>query len=278
MNALAPTPQPTEPLAAQNAPFVSVAGVGHRYGRDAPVLQDIRFDVGKGEVLALIGRSGCGKSTLLHLIAGLTRCAEGSVEIGGRRVTGPSNRWVMMFQAPSLFPWMSVWQNVELGLRFDGRRSQAKHRVPQVLDLVDLAAFADRNVQDLSGGQQQRVALARSLAPEPDILLLDEPFSALDAFTRRSLQSEVRRIAKSLNLTIILVTHDVAEAVQMADRAVLLSSAPGRIAADTPIALDEADRHDGTARFRTETARLTQVYAEIAGLSETDTLSKEPAR
>ena len=218
-------------------------------------------------MLALIGRSGCGKSTLLHLIAGLSHPASGQVHIGGRPVSGPSSRWVMMFQAPSLFPWMSVFQNVELGLRFDGRRTQAKHRVPQVLDLVDLADYADRNVQDLSGGQQQRVALARSLAPEPDILLLDEPFSALDAFTRRSLQTEVRRIAKSLGLTLILVTHDVGEAALMADRAVLLASGPGRVAADTMIALEDAERQDDTPAFRAETARLTRLYADVAGIT-----------
>lgn len=276
MNALSPAPvtipqipTPQIPAApALGASFVRVEGISHRYGRGTPVLEDISFDVRKGEVLALIGRSGCGKSTLLHLMAGLTHPGAGQVHIGDRPVTAPSNRWVMMFQSPSLFPWMSVFQNVELGLRFDGRRTQAKHRVPQVLDLVDLAAYADRNVQDLSGGQQQRVALARSLAPEPDILLLDEPFSALDAFTRRSLQTEVRRIAKSLGLTLILVTHDVGEAALMADRAVLLTSGPGRVAADTVIALDDDARSDGAPAFQAETARLTRLYAEVAGMAD----------
>ncbi|MCR9088485.1 MAG: ABC transporter ATP-binding protein [Rhodobacteraceae bacterium] len=275
MNALSPAPVTTPQSRATPAearPFVRVDGISHRYGRGAPVLEDICFNVRRGEVLALIGRSGCGKSTLLHLLAGLSTPGAGQVHIGDRPVTGPSNRWVMMFQSPSLFPWMTVFQNVELGLRFDGRRTQAKHRVPQVLELVDLSAFGDRNVQDLSGGQQQRVALARSLAPEPDILLLDEPFSALDAFTRRSLQGEVRRIAKSLGLTLILVTHDVGEAALMADRAVLLTSGPGRVAADTDIALDDDDRSEATRAFRAETARLSQLYAEVAGMSAaTDT-------
>lgn len=283
MNALSPTPvtTPQGPGAPdQGRPFVRVDGISHRYGLGAPVLQDISFDVRSGEVLALIGRSGCGKSTLLHLLAGLTHPNAGQVHIGDRPVTGPSNRWVMMFQSPSLFPWMTVFQNVELGLRFDGRRTQARHRVPQVLELVDLADYADRNVQDLSGGQQQRVALARSLAPEPDILLLDEPFSALDAFTRRSLQVEVRRIAKSLGLTLVLVTHDVDEATLMADRAILLASGPGRVAADTVIALGDEERHDGAPAFRAETARLSGLYAEVAGMTaSTDTaLQKGSAR
>ncbi|MEM8956392.1 MAG: ABC transporter ATP-binding protein [Pseudomonadota bacterium] len=249
-----------------------VDGISHRYGLGTPVLQEISFGVHRGEVLALIGRSGCGKSTLLHLLAGLSHPNVGQVHIGDRLVTGPSNRWVMMFQSPSLFPWMTVFQNVELGLRFDGRRTQARHRVPQVLELVDLADFADRNVQDLSGGQQQRVALARSLAPEPDILLLDEPFSALDAFTRRTLQGEVRHIAKSLGLTLILVTHDVGEATLMADRAILLASGPGRVAADTVIALGDEERDDGAPAFLAETARLSGLYAEVAGVTApTDT-------
>ena len=247
---------------------ISVRGVSHAYGRAAaPVLSGIDLHVRPGEVVALIGRSGSGKSTLLRITAGLLRPSDGAVWIDGSRVEKPSPRWVMMFQAPSLFPWMSVAQNAGLGLRYAGRTGAAPARVAEVLALVDLSEFADRNVQDLSGGQQQRVALARSLATEPEALLLDEPFSALDTFTRRALQGDVRRIAKDLGLTLVLVTHDVAEGVAMADRAVLLSSGPGRIAADTGIALSEADRAEESAAFAAETARIERLYADIAGMA-----------
>ncbi|MFW5654509.1 MAG: ABC transporter ATP-binding protein [Roseicyclus sp.] len=267
MNALTSrSPSDTAALRAEPPPLVLRAeGIGHAYRRAQPVLSDVSLTVSRGEVLALVGRSGCGKSTLLHILAGLTAPRSGSVTIGGTKVSGPSPAWVMMFQAPSLFPWMTVWQNAELGLRFGGRRNTAKMRIPQVLDLVELAAFADRNVQDLSGGQQQRVALARSLAPEPDILFLDEPFSALDAFTRRGLQRDVRRIAREMQLTVVLVTHDVPEAVAMADRTVLFRSDPGRVALETTIALAEEERQGGGPAFRAEVARIENLYSDVAG-------------
>lgn len=245
--------------------FLEARNLSHAYRRGQTVLSNVTFAVTRGEIIALVGRSGCGKSTLLHLLAGLSNPAEGEVIIDAERVTSPSSAWVMMFQSPSLFPWMSVWQNAELGLRFSGRRSTAAHRIPQVLDLVELGGFADRNVQDLSGGQQQRVALARSLVPEPDMLLLDEPFSALDTFTRRGLQQDVRRISQKTKLTTILVTHDVSEAVAMADRVILFRSDPGRVATDTPIVLAEADRAKAGKSFTDEVARIEALYAEIAG-------------
>lgn len=261
----------TDPVLIQHAlgretkTMLRARSVSHFYRRGQPVLEDVCLDVKRGSVVALVGRSGCGKSTLLHILAGLTSPKAGEVSIGDKPVRGPSPAWVMMFQSPSLFPWMTVWQNAELGLRFGGRRSTAKMRIPQVLDLVELSAFSDRNVQDLSGGQQQRVALARSLAPEPDILFLDEPFSALDAFTRRGLQRDVRRIAREMQLTVVLVTHDVSEAVAMADQTVLFRSSPGRVAVETTIALAEDERLDGGPAFRAEVARIEGLYAEIAG-------------
>ena len=245
---------------------VSLRGVSHSYKRsDGTVLADVGFDIAPGSVVALLGRSGCGKSTLLHILSGLISPSAGAVSINGTAVTGPSPKWVMMFQAPSLYPWMSVAENVALGLRFTGRKSDAATRVPQVLDLVDLGAFADRNVQDLSGGQQQRVALARSLATDPEMLLLDEPFSALDAFTRRALQRDVRTIAKRLGITLVLVSHDVSEAVSMSDRVLLMDAGPGRIAQDTDITLSEGDRTGGTNAATAEIERVSQLYARIAG-------------
>lgn len=266
-----PNPELAEPIlthdGSDRGAEVRLHGVSHAYNRrDGVVLDGIDLKVKRGEVLALIGRSGSGKSTLLHIVSGLTQPTDGAVWINGDRVNKPSPRWVMMFQSPSLYPWMSVAGNAGLGLRFAGKMdAEARQaRVMEVLRLVDLAEFADRNVQDLSGGQQQRVALARSLATEPDLLLLDEPFSALDAFTRASLQADVRRIAKRLGLTLVLVTHDVGEAVIMADRGVFLSSGPGRIAADEQVNLVEGARVGESEALKVETRRFNGIYSEIA--------------
>ncbi|WP_102225345.1 ABC transporter ATP-binding protein [Acidimangrovimonas sediminis] len=254
--------------AARPAPVgahVAIKGLSHSYRRhDGKVLDGIDLEIRAGEIVALLGRSGCGKSTLLHMLSGLSHPSAGEVVINGKTVREPSPRWVMMFQAPSLFPWMTVAQNAALGLRFTRRTKEIATRIPEILDLVDLGAFADRNAQDLSGGQQQRVALARSLAPRPELLLLDEPFSALDAFTRRNLQKDVRDIARDLGLTLILVTHDVAEAVRMSDRVIVLEANPGRVSCDTPITLDEAERDGGSDAFQGEHARLMKLYARAA--------------
>ncbi|MEJ2000795.1 MAG: ABC transporter ATP-binding protein [Maritimibacter sp.] len=276
MNATSPIPlktprvQPVERPASKPKPVpvgahLAVMGLSHTYRKvDGPVLADINFEIQPGEIVALLGRSGCGKSTLLHMLSGLSMPSAGEVVINGNVVLGPSPKWVMMFQAPSLYPWMSVAQNAALGLRFTRRTNDIAARVPEVLDLVELGAFADRNVQDLSGGQQQRVALARSLAPKPEVLLLDEPFSALDAFTRQSLQRDVRSIARSLGLTLIIVTHDVPEAVRMADRVLVLDANPGRIARDLTIELSDQERAAGGAAFEATQARLMATYTDVA--------------
>ncbi|PCD77712.1 ABC transporter [Pseudothioclava arenosa] len=251
--------------AATKGAHVAVKSLSHAYRRnDGKVLDGIDFEIGQGEIVALLGRSGCGKSTLLHMLAGLTQPSEGEVVINGNGVREPSHKWVMMFQAPSLFPWLSVAQNAALGLKFTRRGHEIDARIPEILDLVDLGAFADRNAQELSGGQQQRVALARSLAPQPEMLLLDEPFSALDAFTRRNLQRDVRAIARNLGLTLVIVTHDVGEAVRMADRVIVLQANPGRVAEDTAIDLSEEERAGGAEGFQREHSRLMGVYSRIA--------------
>ena len=207
---------------------ISIDFITHTFkGQPAPTLKDIELFIEPGEKIALIGRSGCGKSTLLHMLAGLLIPSEGCVRIRGHQVSKPSAKWNMMFQKPSLYPWMNVRQNAELGLVFNGQKDPQK--IESLLDMVGLSDKADANVQSLSGGQQQRVALARSLATSPDLLLLDEPFSALDAFTRSSLQDEVAQIASQEELTLVIVTHDIDEAVAMADRVLIMSDNPGRI-------------------------------------------------
>lgn len=235
---------------------IAVDFVSHRFrGQSKPVLQDIELVIEPGESVALIGRSGCGKSTLLHMLAGLSQPSDGCVRIDGRQITRPSAKWNMMFQKPSLYPWMSVRDNAALGLVFAGqKKKQAYRKVDPLLALVGLAGLVGQNVQQLSGGQQQRVALARSLATEPEVLLLDEPFSALDAFTRAALQDEVSQIARDQGLTMVLVTHDIEEAVAMADRVLIMSSGPGRIvdqlSVDLPRPRDRSRNSFGALRER----------------------------
>jgi NitT/TauT family transport system ATP-binding protein len=225
-------PRDLEPQLLRGA-RICARNITHRYrSMKEPAVESIDLEAEPGELVALLGRSGSGKSTLLHIIAGLLKPSQGEMEIDGSTVRGPSPRWVMMFQQPLLFPWMTAADNIALGLRFNGRRSEAPPRVRELLALVELEGFGDRNVQELSGGQQQRVALARSLAPNPQALLLDEPFSALDAFTRANLQRDVRHLVRELGITVLLVTHDGAEAALMADRVLIMEGRPGRIGAE----------------------------------------------
>ncbi len=247
---------------------VAVTGVGHRYRRNArsDALSGIDFEVQPCEAVALVGRSGCGKSTLLHILSGLTMPTVGEVRIDGALVSGPSPRWIVMFQQPHLYPWMSVEQNVGLGMKFAGRpRREIRDRVRDLLGLVQLEGYAGRNVQDLSGGQQQRVALARSLAAQPEILLLDEPFSALDTVTRRALQRDVRRIAVEYGITLVIVTHDIPEAVAMADRALVMASDPGRIVENVPIVMDRQDRDRRGAETQVAQGKLQAAFERTVG-------------
>ena len=160
---------------------------------------------------------------------------------------------------------MTVRQSVSLGLRFTGRLKEAPVRVPELLELVELGEFVDRNVQDLSGGQQQRVALARSLAVHPEVLFLDEPFSALDRFTRDALQRDMRKISHDIGITIVLVTHDIKEATIMADRAVILSANPGRVCADVNIDLSENERLNSGEEFEAAARGLQKQYEDVVG-------------
>ena len=224
---------------------ISVDYVSHQFSKTADaVLVDINLNVKAGELVSLIGRSGCGKSTLLHIISGLLMPASGCVRIDGKTVTRPSAKWNMMFQKASLFPWMSVRQNVGLGLEFARvSKKPISERTDELLELVGLTDKAQDNIQSLSGGQQQRVALARSLATSPTVLLLDEPFSALDTFTRSALQQDVAAICKKKGITLVLVTHDIDEAVLMSDRVFVMDQNPGRVIDEIPVDLGWPRRH-----------------------------------
>jgi NitT/TauT family transport system ATP-binding protein len=195
-----------------------------------PALDGIEFDVREHEVVAVIGRSGCGKSTLLRIVAGLLAPTDGRVLVAGEPVTGPRRDISVMFQRPALLPWRSVLGNVLLPvevLGLDQRRHTA--HAHELLELTGLTEFAGRLPHELSGGMQQRVSLCRSLVQHPRVLLMDEPFSALDALTRTELSGELQRIWRERPLTVVFVTHSVEEAVVLADRVVVLTPRPGRL-------------------------------------------------
>ncbi len=251
-----PPDVPPQPLAAVRLERVSKA-----YGRgtDAVLaLDSLDLDVRPGEFVCLVGASGCGKSTLLNLIAGLDRPTVGTVDVRARTT--------LMFQEAALFPWLTVAGNVSLALKLRGvPRAERPERVATLLRSVQLDGFGDKRPHELSGGMRQRVAIARAFAQDVDILLMDEPFGALDAMTRDLLHDELERLWADRNLTVVFVTHNVREAVRLADRVVLLSSRPGRVVAE--FAVDAARPRriespevstlagDITARLREEVRR-----------------------
>jgi NitT/TauT family transport system ATP-binding protein len=195
-----------------------------------PVLRSVSFDVRQGEIVSLIGESGCGKTTLLRIIQGLVRFDAGAVLVDGMSVTKPGRDRGFVFQHASLLPWRSARQNVEFGLELDGvSAAERVSRAEGLLKLVGLAHAGDQFPHQLSGGMQQRIGLARALAIDPAILLMDEPFSALDAQTREVLQSELLRIHGETEKTTLFVTHDLDEAIYLSDRVVVLGAKPGRV-------------------------------------------------
>jgi len=200
------------------------------------VLQDVSLTVEEGEFVCLLGPSGCGKSTIIHLIAGLERPTSGTILVGGRPVSGPDPSRTVVFQDAALFPWLSVLGNVEFGLRMAGvEPGTRRKRALEYIRLVHLSRFIRAYPHQLSGGMKQRVAIARALALQPEILLLDEPFAALDAQTRAVLQNELLEIWELARPTILFVTHNVREATGLADRVYVISSRPGRIRDMQPI-------------------------------------------
>jgi NitT/TauT family transport system ATP-binding protein len=213
--------------------------VGHVFSRSRRAVEAVRnfnLDVPPGEFVVLLGPSGCGKSTVLSFTAGLESPTSGRVEVDGKVVSGPGPDRMMVFQKPTLFPWLNVQKNVEFGLARAGvGPAERRERAKELLRRVQLAGFERHLPHQLSGGMQQRVALARSLALEPKVLLLDEPFAALDALTREDLQDQVERSWMQDRPTTVFVTHDVHEAARLADRIVIMSHRPGTVKAVIPI-------------------------------------------
>ncbi|MEY8875952.1 MAG: ABC transporter ATP-binding protein [Leptothrix sp. (in: b-proteobacteria)] len=211
-------------------------------GGDVVALQDIRLDIAAGEFVCLLGPSGCGKSTLLNAVAGFSLPTQGIIEVGGQPVRGPGPERGMVFQEYALFPWMTVAGNIAFALevqpgRRRGERAAIHERVDELLALFGLRDFRDRFPKDLSGGMRQRVAIARVLAMDAPVMLMDEPFGALDALTRRTLQDELLRIWQRFGKTVLFVTHSIEEALYLADRIIVMTYRPGTLKRDQRVEL-----------------------------------------
>ncbi|MFM0124451.1 ABC transporter ATP-binding protein [Paraburkholderia sp. RL18-101-BIB-B] len=259
-------PAVSQARATQTGAAVRMRDIRHRFGA-VPVIEEVSLDIAAGELVALLGPSGCGKSTLLRILAGLQVQSEGEVHIGGQCVDGlaPRQRGVgIVFQNYALFPHMTVAANVAYGLEANGvARRNAARKALQMLEMVRMEAFAKRYPRELSGGQQQRVALARTLAVEPRILLLDEPFAALDKNLRLDMQIEIRRLQRELSITTVMVTHDQEEAMSMADRVAVLNH--GRLEQyDSAVAIYDQPATPFVATF-VGTANLLPVTLRVHG-------------
>jgi NitT/TauT family transport system ATP-binding protein len=250
------------PIGADSTTAISISEMSKAFGHGKSMLlalDRVSLDVALGEFVCLIGASGCGKSTLLSLVAGLDEPSAGTIDASGRKVA-------LMFQEPALFPWLTAAKNVELALRAGGLAAQARRdQAAELLEAVRLGGFGNKRPHELSGGMRQRVALARALATDADVLLMDEPFGALDAMTRDLLHDELDRICMDRGLTVLFVTHNVREAVRLGDRVVVLSSRPGRVIDEFAVPIPGPRRIDSTQ------------VAELAG-TITDRLREEMGR
>ena len=211
-------------------------------------LSSISLEMKSGEFISLVGTSGCGKSTILRLIAGLITPTVGTLSVNDKEITGPAPDRGMVFQRPTLFPWLTVEKNIGFSLKMQNKLKGNEQRVDHMLDLIGLKNFKDDYPGQLSGGMAQRVALVRTLINEPPILLLDEPLGALDAFTRMNMQDEILSAWRGRNQLAVMVTHDDDEAIYMGTRVIVMEPSPGRIKADIPIKLDYP-RNRSSAQF-----------------------------
>ena len=234
--------------------MLSLEHLSKTYADGTRALSDINLFVRESEIVALIGGSGCGKTTLLRLVAGLDRASAGAIHLDDEVISGPHPAVGIVFQEPRLLPWLSVAENVAFGIDALSA-SERRARVDHALEKTGLSEHAKRWPRDLSGGQQQRVAIARAFVTNPKVLLLDEPFSALDAFTRASLHEHLLRLWEETRPTVVLVTHDVQEAVTLADRAIVMQPKPGRIFDELPLTLSRPRDRTGLP-FETSVRRV----------------------
>ena len=254
--------------AATDAPKVRLEDVSLEYQSDTGsallALDRINLQVQPGEFLCIVGPSGCGKSTLLHLIAALQKPTSGTIAIDDKQVSTPGTDRILIFQEHGLFPWLTVAQNVEFGMKMKGlSRAERKEKIRHYLRLVHLLQFKDSRPHQLSGGMRQRVALARALATEPDVLLMDEPFAALDAQTRDMLHDELEKIWTETGCTVIFVTHNVREAVRLGDRVALMSFRPGRVKQEFAVDLPRPRHLEEVEVARTAREILDSLRDEI---------------
>jgi NitT/TauT family transport system ATP-binding protein len=243
---------------------LAVDAVSHGFvlhGESLPVLQDVSLRAAPGEFVALLGPSGCGKSTLLRLVAGLDAPRRGRIVVNGAVITGPDPSRVVVFQDPTLFPWRTVWHNAALGLEARGTLKRDRDRVDEALELVGLDRFARAYPHQLSGGMAQRASLARALVNDPSLLILDEPLGKLDSLTRLAMQGELVRLWQRKGFTVLMVTHDVEEALLLAGRVIVFSDRPARIRADLRVDLPYP-RH----RDHPELLRLRREALGLLGL------------
>jgi NitT/TauT family transport system ATP-binding protein len=257
--------------------LIKLVGVSRTFGsrkHAVEALRDINLDVSEGQFVAVIGRSGCGKSTLLRLLAGLLAPSAGQLLVDGTPVTGPRRDVAMMFQRPALLPWRSVLDNVLLPIEMFGwQRARHEDRARRLLHTVGLSDFHKRLPHELSGGMQQRVAICRALIAQPRVLLMDEPFSALDALTREELSGELQRIHTELGATTVFVTHSIQEAVLLADRVVVLSPHPGQVRRILDIAVPQPR----SLGFNAHLAEVSKIVAELHDLLLTHDTRTAPA-
>jgi len=243
--------------------FDGVSKDFEKRGEPLHVLEDIDLTVHDGEFVCLLGPSGCGKSTLLNIAGGFEEVTAGTVTIDGEPVAGPDRRRIFVFQEYGIFPWASVWDNIALGLR-DRPKDERFERIQATIDMVGLTGFERSYPMELSGGMKQRVEVARALAVDPDVIFMDEPFGALDSLTRLQMRAEVVRIWADRQPTILFVTHDVDESIQLAERIVVLSARPGRIADIVEVDLSHP-RDLGSAEY----GQIKNRLYELLGVSHT---------
>jgi len=256
--------------------LVQVRGVRKQFGPSLRVLDGIDLDIHEGELVCLLGPSGCGKSTLLNVIAGFVKPEEGSVLAFGKPVEGPGPERAMVFQEYALFPWMTVADNIGFGLEIQGQsREGIRRAVDGLLEKLSLTGFGERFPKDLSGGMRQRVAIARALAVDSPMLLMDEPFGALDALTRRSMQDELLRIWSEFRKTIVFVTHGIDESVYLADRVVVMTYRPGTVKRIVEIELPRP-RDPAAPGFAVVAPRVSAVIAYwVFDVGSTSSASRE---
>lgn len=250
---------------------LEIRRVSMSYQAGEAVLADASLTVGQGEFVSLIGASGCGKTTLLNLVAGFFTPTSGEILLGGRAVSGPGPDRSMVFQDDAVFPWYTVAQNVGYGLRFSGwPRADRPRRVEELIELIGLQGRETAYPRELSGGMRKRVDVARALAPEPEVLLMDEPFAALDAMTKMRMQSEFLKLWSAGRMTVLFVTHDIEEALFLSDRVVLMRPHPGRVIEEVhvPFARPRDDKLRTTPAFqqlRHDLTKSLEVTSSVVG-------------